>query len=122
MNTETTNTKTLGGRLKKLRVENKLFQEDIGEICGVGKATVSLWESDQVVPPTERLLMLRTRLQFTMDWLLLGEESTGEDPRIRALVTLYRESDPRGKDTILRVAEQESSYTLEPDTKRQESK
>lgn len=107
--------KTIGARLRQLRLANKLTQEQLGEKCGVTKGMVSQWESDDFVPPTERLLMLRNSIDFSMDWLLMGEPSTTENAREDALLKLYRASDGRGQDTILRVAEQESAYQVKPE-------
>lgn len=113
---------TIGARFRKLRIDNNKTQEEIGELCGnVTKATVSLWENDHSVPPTDRLIMLRQHLVFSLDELLFGMAAIGRDQREQALVQLYRDSDDRGKDTILRVAEQESHYNVEPDSDTQKS-
>ncbi|MBZ0105419.1 MAG: helix-turn-helix domain-containing protein [Sulfuricella denitrificans] len=64
---------TLGKRIKKIRKQYKLSQERFGEICDVSKGLVSQWENDVLTPPTDRLLSLREKLEFSFDWLLTGK-------------------------------------------------
>lgn len=89
---------SIGSRLRQLRKANKLSGEKFGELCGVTKGAVSQWESDQVAPPTDRLLELRTHLPFSFDWLLDGEGSpviyTTTDP---TLAELLRVLEPRAE-------------------------
>lgn len=35
---------------------------------------VSQWESDTSIPTTQRLLLLRKRVKFSIDWVLTGED------------------------------------------------
>jgi len=58
-----------GKRLRELRETNRLNQETIGEYCGVSKGMVSQWENDIVVPPVERMMLLRKKIYFQLDWL-----------------------------------------------------
>lgn len=63
---------TLGSRLIKLRRAHKRSQDEIGEICGVTKSSVSQWESDSTSPDIAKLLLLREKFEFSLDWLLTG--------------------------------------------------
>ena len=67
---------TLGTRLIQLRLANDFSQEKVGDICGVTKSAVSQWESDSTIPETSKLLLLRERIEFSLDWLLTGESAT----------------------------------------------
>ncbi|OIR10992.1 transcriptional repressor DicA [mine drainage metagenome] len=58
-----------GKRLRELRERNKLNQETVGEYCGVSKGMVSQWENDIVLPPIERMMELRKKIYFKLDWL-----------------------------------------------------
>lgn len=58
-----------GSRLRELREHHKLNQETIGEICGVSKGMVSQWENNEVIPPVHRMLQLKQKYNFKLDWL-----------------------------------------------------
>jgi transcriptional regulator with XRE-family HTH domain len=62
-----------GARLRQLRQKNELTQDEVGEICEVTKGMVSQWESDIVKPPIDRMLMLRNKHHFKLDWLYCEE-------------------------------------------------
>ena len=50
---------------------------------------VSFWESGTNQPTIEKLLRLRTRLEFSMDWLITGEiedYSTRMRPAVKSLL------------------------------------
>ena len=63
----------IGTRIRELRERNKLSQEKFGELCGASKGSVSQWETGISSPPTDRLLMLKKNLEFSLDWLIAGE-------------------------------------------------
>lgn len=44
-----------GEKLKELRTEKNLKQEELGEILGVSKATISSWEMNRTQPPFETI-------------------------------------------------------------------
>ena len=44
-----------GERLKELRIEKNLKQEELGEILNVSKATISSWEMGRTQPPFETI-------------------------------------------------------------------
>jgi transcriptional regulator with XRE-family HTH domain len=60
---------TTGERLRQLRKQKNLTLEEIGEICDVSKGMVSQWENNIVTPPIERMILLRKRYHFKLDWL-----------------------------------------------------
>ena len=64
---------TIGTRIRQLRERNTLSQEKFGDLCGVSKASVSQWEIGIATPPTDRLIALRKHLEFSFDWLIVGE-------------------------------------------------
>ncbi|MBU3908888.1 MAG: helix-turn-helix domain-containing protein [Gammaproteobacteria bacterium] len=63
---------SIGKRIRVLRTRNKLTQDQLGEICDATKGAVSQWESDATIPATRNLLLLHEKLDFSLDWLLLG--------------------------------------------------
>lgn len=59
-----------GDRLKELRKECNLTQEDIGNLCGVAKNTVSNWENNANQPSFEIVKKLAQYFGVTADYLL----------------------------------------------------
>lgn len=53
-----TDTSTLGGRMKKYRIENGLSQEDLGKLIGVNESTIYAWEKGQHKPMRRKLRLL----------------------------------------------------------------
>jgi len=61
---------TLGEKLSKLRKENNYTQEQLAELLGVSRQSVSKWESDLAYPETEKLIVLGRLFDCSMDYLL----------------------------------------------------
>lgn len=59
-----------GDRLKELRKEKKLKQEDIAEICDVASQTISNWENNITQPPFEVVKKIAEYFGVTIDYLL----------------------------------------------------
>ena len=64
---------TLGTRLKALRKEKKLTQQQIADFIGVSKTSVIYWEKGETVPKHESLMSLAKVLNTSADWLLSGK-------------------------------------------------
>ena len=67
----------------------------------------------------EFLFALADLTGFEARWIATGklpERTADKDTRKAVLVALYEQADQRGKDAILRVAEAESSYSVEGET------
>lgn len=61
---------TLGDKLAKLRKENNYTQEQLADILGVSRQSVSKWESDLAYPETDKLVKLGELYNCSMDYLL----------------------------------------------------
>ena len=61
---------SLGDKLAKLRKDNNYTQEQLAEILGVSRQSVSKWESDVAYPETDKLIELGKLYNCTMDYLL----------------------------------------------------
>ena len=70
---------TLGEKLSKLRKEYNYTQEQLADILGVSRQSISKWESDIAYPETEKLIELGKIFECSMDYLLKDEvaEKTG---------------------------------------------
>lgn len=60
----------LGSRLKKLRIEKKLTQEELGKIVNVTKVSISGYENGNRNPDTETLENLADFFEVSVDYLL----------------------------------------------------
>ena len=82
---------TTGEKIAKHRKENNYTQEQLAEILGVSRQSVSKWESDIAYPETEKLIRLGKLFDCSMDYLLKEEcmEPGGTGP-CRAEQTLDR--------------------------------
>lgn len=60
----------LGERLKTLRLENHLRQEQVARLVGVDRSTVSLWENDSRQPSFSVLVRLANIYGVSTDYLL----------------------------------------------------
>lgn len=61
---------TLGEKIFKLRTENGLSQEALGEKLGVSRQSVSKWETDQSVPELDKIVALSEMFAVSTDYLL----------------------------------------------------
>lgn len=60
----------LGLRIKELREKNGWSQEELGRKVNKSKSTVSLYESDGMVPPGDTLIELASLFNVSLDYLV----------------------------------------------------
>lgn len=71
---------TLGEKLSKLRKEYNYTQEQLADILGVSRQSISKWESDIAYPETDKLIKIGKLFECSMDYLLnedITEKQTG---------------------------------------------
>lgn len=70
---------TLGEKLSKQRKEYNYTQEQLADILGVSRQSISKWESDVTYPETEKLIEIGKLFDCSMDYLLKEDitEKTG---------------------------------------------
>lgn len=61
---------TLAERLKELRKSNNLTQLELGKILGVGKTTVSMYETGNSTPSDEIKVKISEHFNVSIDYLL----------------------------------------------------
>ena len=64
---------TLGEKIVKQRKELNYTQEQIADILGVSRQSISKWESDIAYPETDKLIELGKLFNCSMDYLLRDE-------------------------------------------------
>lgn len=82
----------LGQRLRQLRTQHGLSQEEFGELLDTTRQTVSRWELDQVCPEISKIVMISKQLSVTTDSLLRDGITTFEDDCGKFSCGVYRSS------------------------------
>lgn len=62
--------KNLAGRLKELRIQNKLTQKQVSELLGISPSIISGYETGERTPSVEILLSLSYLYKCSTDYLL----------------------------------------------------
>lgn len=100
---------TIGTRFRQLRRHLNLSGEQIGEICGVSKGMVSHWESGNSIPTTDRLIELKNKHPFSIDWLLTGQGDMIQPDQIseaaRHMITRLSTMTEREQYRIIRMVD-----------------
>lgn len=103
---------TFQQRLKSLRTGSNMNQEELGEKIGVGKMTISQYETGKRRPDIETLEALADIFNVSTDYLLgktdvtiqiLDEEDLKilRDQPLRRLIEYYKRLTPEGADKLL---------------------
>ncbi|WP_051986359.1 helix-turn-helix domain-containing protein [Clostridium amazonitimonense] len=66
--------KTIGERLRFLRVSNKLTVQQLADSIGKTKGNVSSYENDKYEPSAQTIISICKRFDVSADWLLTGED------------------------------------------------
>ena len=61
---------TLGDKLSKLRKENNYTQEQLADVLGVSRQSVSKWEGNITYPETDKLIRISELFDCSLDYLL----------------------------------------------------
>ena len=69
---------TLGEKIARQRKELNYTQEQLADILGVSRQSISKWESDIAYPETDKIIELGKLFDCSMDYLL-KEEITEKD-------------------------------------------
>lgn len=74
----------IGKFLAKLRAEQHLTQERLGEQIGVSNKTISRWETGNYLPPVEMLILLSKKYDISINEILSGERLEEHDFKLAA--------------------------------------
>jgi transcriptional regulator with XRE-family HTH domain len=66
---------TIGQRIKQLRNNFNLSQQEIADRTGISRGNISNYEKDRVAPASETIITLARFFQVSADWLLTGTET-----------------------------------------------
>ena len=62
--------KEIGTRIKEIRIEQGLSQQEFGARLSVSQDTVSLWENGKSVPTAEFLIAIAQQFDVSVDYIL----------------------------------------------------
>ena len=95
---------TLGEKIAIQRKELNYTQEQLADILGVSRQSISKWESDMVYPETEKLIELGKLFDCSMDYLLKEEVIEKGDVQTSILTEISRKVvNPKNKDKSKRL-------------------
>lgn len=94
-----------GEYLKKLRIENNLSQEKLGEKLGLSRQSVSKWEQGNAVPDIENIMKLAKLYNVSVDSILNGEEDKKEEA-----ASQKKESESSLKATDENIKKEEKAF------------
>lgn len=60
---------TVGGRIRTLRLENRLTLKEFGKLMDVSTSAVQAWENGLNVPTLEKLTLMAEKLHVSTDYL-----------------------------------------------------
>lgn len=78
-----------GDKLKELRINKQLSQDDLGDILGVRKSSISNWETNKATPTYDKLKEIAQYFNVTTDYLLGLNQDDVEN--LKKLKTLCKE-------------------------------
>lgn len=89
----------LGERLRRRRKECKLSQQQVADQLNLAKSTISQYESNTNEPDADTLARLARIYHVSIDWLVTGDSSEGDQQRDFASI------DPDIQEQLLRIQE-----------------
>lgn len=103
-----------GERLQQARNAKGLTLSDVcGHFPGLIQSRLSNWENGVNMIPVDWAKKIAELLGVPADYLLTLTDVIPTEPEKR-LVEIYRQSDDRGRQAIIRIAEVESVYSVDP--------
>ncbi len=94
-------------RIKDLCIAENITIKELERIIQISNGSIRHW--NEKTPSVERVLLVADHFNVSLDWLVTGKESGNLTPEEQLLVDHYRRADNRGKRSIMRTAESEST-------------
>ncbi len=102
------NPREIGERIRAIRQERRITQEELANAVGVSRSAVAQWETGRSGQITGNLARIAQVLGVGVEFLMQGggvvsvpEASTGDEI---AMLRLYRECAPEDRQILLRTA------------------
>ncbi len=98
----------IGVRIKALRRDKGLSQDDLAQRVGVSRSAVAQWETGRTGQVTGNLSRIAGALDASVEYLVYGDDkrapSTAAQGDELALLRLYRACEPEDRQILLRTA------------------
>jgi transcriptional regulator with XRE-family HTH domain len=98
----------IGTRIKALRREKGLSQDELANQVGVSRSAVAQWETGRTGQVTGNLSRIAGALDASVEFLVYGNDKTGPGTVTQgdelAMLRLYRECEPEDRQMLLRMA------------------
>jgi len=95
-------------RIKRLCNENGLNIKKLEENVKLSNGQISKWKTQ--APRADMIIKIANYFNVSIEYLLTGKENNLSEKETK-LVKYYKESDERGKESIIHVAEFEAKRT-----------
>ena len=103
-----------GDRLKELRIDKKISQQQLATELGVDRTMIGKYELKNNQPSSELLEKMAKFFNVTPAYLMGFDEQLTDDkiysPKEIKLIEIFRSLDERGKENMLRNAEGELDF------------
>lgn len=101
----------LGAKIADARRKQNMTQEQLAQLLGVTRQSVSRWESDIVYPETDKIVKIAEILQVNCDYLLKKDVfENGEQKFISPITRLLKNT--TGKRIKIKLIEDSDDYDL----------
>lgn len=90
----------ISGRLRDIRIENRLTQKEMGKIIGMTAGSVGALENGLYTPNFDVLRTLKKRLGIPYDYIIDGEKKDGSSQTLKNENTALREEVDRLKRIV----------------------
>lgn len=102
---------TIGKRIRDLREQNDMSQDELAIHIGITQDTVSMWETDRRLPSVQHLIKLCRVFRVHADYMLGFEDDYGVNEfstpapqyysvREKTLIDMYRKLSPEMKRAV----------------------
>lgn len=86
--------KTIGSRIKNLRLEHNLSIQQLAEIVGKSKGNISGYENDKFEPSAQTIIAIAEYFSVSTDWILKGEKFQNQNSSSPKKLSLSENSIP----------------------------
>ena len=66
-------------RIRKIRMDNGLSQDQFADKLGVSRQAVSKWENGQTAPDLDNIIAMSNLYEVTTDYILIGRERSSKE-------------------------------------------
>ena len=84
---------TISERIFEILEQKEMSQKEFSEKTGIPQSTISEWKRKRTNPTAEKLMIICSVLNVSLEWLLSGSENSGSRGRDSDWYVIKRESE-----------------------------